>query len=296
MLSRELEKIASSEVQTYLFTQSEPNIPNLHLRHREMFGLPFGLIAEQLSARRKASAKLPLFYGTKGILYPPSVSVEQCSSETTGKFKTEMVTLAMDKSRFRVADLTGGFGVDSFFFSQKATWVDYIEPDHRLLEIARHNHHLLGCTHIQYHETKAKEFLKDCKKKYDLIYLDPSRRNADSRKVFRLADCEPDTNDLFPQLFDFTEFVLIKTSPLLDIQQGLNALGTVKKVIVVSVCNECKELLFLIQKGFSGEAVIETYNLDRLGNVKQFFSFTFDEEKNTESDFNEPQAYLYEPN
>lgn len=296
MLSKELEKIAGDEIQTYLFSEGEGDISNLQLRDREKFGLPFKLLAGQLSARKKNVVKLPSFFRTKGILYPPSVNLEQSSSESTGKFKAETIVDAIGKTNALVADLTGGFGVDSFFFSKKAEAVDYVEPDPGLLDIARHNLDLLGCSNIQYHPTNAKDFLNRCQRNYDLIYLDPSRRDAHAGKVFRLADCQPDIAGLLYQLFEFTEFVLIKTSPLLDIQQGLKELNMVKKVLVVSVNNECKELLFLIQKGFSDEPIIETYNLDKLGEVKQFFYFTREEEKNTDSDFSEPLTYLYEPN
>jgi hypothetical protein len=296
MLSKEFEKIAGDEIQTYLFDQTENDIPGLQLRHREMFGLPFGLIAEQLNARKKASSKLPFFYGTKGILYPPAINVEQCSSEATGNFKAEIISREIGKIEFKAADLTGGFGIDSLFLSKKAMLLDYLEPDFNLLNIAKHNHNLVGCGNIQYHQGNAEEFIDRCNVTYDLIYFDPSRRDLNSKKVFRLAECQPDIKDLLPQIFKFTEFILIKTSPLLDIQQGLNELTAVKKVMVVSVSNECKELLFLLQKGFTEEPVIETYNIDKFGDANQFLSFTFNEEKNTESDFGEPKTYLFEPN
>jgi 16S rRNA G966 N2-methylase RsmD len=292
----EVEKIAAGDVQEFIFAHEDADEKKLLLQRSEILGLPSSLVAQQIAIRRKARIKLPLFHKTKGIVYPASLNWEQCSSEATGAFKAEVITREIDKGQLRVADLTGGFGIDSFFFSKRAALVDYIDPDINLLNIARHNHTLLGCSNIQYHPNKAEEFLNQCNTKYDLIYLDPSRRDLHSRKVFRLADCEPNIPNLLPKVLKFTEFVLIKTSPLLDIQQGLNELSFVKKVIVVSVGNECKELLFLVQNGFSGEPVIEAYNLNNLGKAKHFFSFTFDEEKNVVSDFSEPQNYLYEPN
>ena len=296
MLSKEFEKIAADEIQTYLFREGEGNISSLQLRDREKFGLPFKLLAAQLSGRKKVAAKLPSFHRTKGILYPPSVNLEQSSSESTGEFKGEIIAGAVGKTTAIMADLTGGFGVDSFFFSKKVAALDYIEPNGSLLDIARHNLSLLGCANVQYHETNAREFLNSCNRNYDLIYLDPSRRDAHSGKVIRLADCQPEIAGLLTRLFEVTTFALIKTSPLLDIQQGLKELNYVKTVMVVSVNNECKELLFLLQKGFFGTPVIETYNLSGSGDAKQFLSFTFDEEKKANSDFSEPRTYLYEPN
>jgi len=296
MSEDEIERIATKEVQEYIFNHKDVDEKNLILRARKILGISAILVAQQIAGRRKAEQKLPLFYKKRGIVYPPSLNWEQSSSEATGAFKAELVNRELGKDKFKVADLTGGFGIDSFFLRVKAELLDFIEPNLSVLELARHNHNLLGCGNIQYHQSKAEEYFDQCKTKYDLIYLDPSRRDSNIKKVFRLGDCEPSIKNLLPRIFEFTEFVLIKTSPLLDIQQGLNELSAVKKIIVVSVTNECKELLFLMEKGFSREPIIETYNLDKLGDIKQSFSFTFDEERNTESEFSEPKTYLYEPN
>jgi hypothetical protein len=296
MSQDEIEGIASNEVQEYIFAHENADEKRLLLQRSKILGLTSSLIAQQIAIRRKAENKLPHFYQTKGIVYPPSLNWEQCSSEATGNFKAEIISREIGNGQMKVADLTGGFGIDSFYFSKKAVSVDYIDPNIDLLSISQHNHSLLGCRNIQYHQIKAEEFLDQCEVKCDLIYLDPSRRDSHSKKVFRLTDCEPNINNLLHRFFKFTEFVLIKTSPVLDIQQGLTELSPVKKVVVVSVNNECKELLFLLQNGFTGEPIIETYNLDKFGNVKQSFSFTFDEERNTDSEFSEPQTYLYEPN
>jgi 16S rRNA G966 N2-methylase RsmD len=292
----EIEKIASNEVQEFIFGHEDADEKKLLLQRSEILGLSSSLVAQQIAIRRKAETKLPLFHKTKGIVYPASLNWEQCSSEATGKFKAEVISREIGNGHLKAADLTGGLGVDSFFISKKAASLDYIEPDINLLHVAQHNHAQLDCTNIQYHQTNAEEFLNQSKAKYDLIYLDPSRRDLHSKKVFRLVDCEPNIHNLLREIFKLTEFVLIKTSPLLDLQQGLKELSLIKKVIVVSVSNECKELLFLMEKEFSAEPIIETYNLDKAGNVKQSFSFTFDEERNTNSNFGEPQTYLYEPN
>ncbi len=145
MLSDEFEKIASQKVQAFLFEQAESDIPALRLRHTEMFGLPFAVIAEQLSARKRAAAKIASYHETKGILYPPAINLEQSSSEATARFKAALIAQELSiNSIQKVADLTGGFGVDSFFLSKVALTVDYVEPDITLLTLARHNQNLLG--------------------------------------------------------------------------------------------------------------------------------------------------------
>ncbi len=296
MLPEEILQIANVDVQDYLFANTDEDEKKLLLAGKEIFGIRAPLIAQQIAARKKAEAKLPLFFNTRGIVYPPSINLEQTSSEATGKFKAGIVSNETSQQQLTVADLTGGFGVDSFFLSTITKSIDYVEPDAELLSIAMHNHAVLGNSTIEHHHQTAEEFLDKIKTGYDLIYLDPSRRDSNAKKVFRLADCQPNIQTLLPKIFDYSKLVLVKASPLLDIQQGLTELQHVKKVFVVSVNNECKELLFMTLKGFTSEPSIETINLNPDGTVKHIFSFTFNEEKETNSVFNTPQTYLYEPN
>jgi hypothetical protein len=294
MSSEEIEKIASDEVQDFIFAHAQEDEKKLLLKHKFILGLPAPLIAQQIAARRKAENKLPQFYKTRGIVYPPSLNLEQSSSEAAAKFKAAIVSEKIDKNA-KLADLTGGLGIDSFYLSQNAESLDYVESNAELLNLVRHNHSLLT-TKIRYHNKSSEDFLTSSNQKFDLVFIDPSRRDSKARKVFSLADCSPDITQLLPHLLTKTDFVLLKASPLLDIKQGLKELTNVEKVIVVSVSNECKELLFQISKDFIGETSIETYNLDAGGKVTQSFNFSFSEEENASSKFNSPQKYLYEPN
>lgn len=296
MSSSEIERLADVAVQKYIATNQHEDETKLLLKHKEMFGLPFGLIANQISIRRKAENKLPLFYNTPGIVFPPSLNFEQCSSEATAKLKAKIISESFEKKFDRAADLTAGLGVDSYFLSKGFSQFDYVEPNTELLELARHNHYRLSATSINYQQLTAEEFLSQSKIHFDLVYLDPSRRNELKQKVFKLADCTPDVASLLPKLLEASENVLIKTSPLLDIQMALTELPFINKIIVVSVANECKELLFLAQRGFTGEPLIETYNLTRHGDVLHSFHFSLSEEKSAEVIFGEPQQFLYEPN
>jgi len=295
MSSEELKTLSSNEVQDFIFAHANDDEKKLLLKHKTLFGLSTSLIAQQISARRKTEIKLPLFHQTKKIIYPPSLNLEQSSSEATAKFKTEIIRKEIGERKLKAVDLTGGFGIDSFFLSNAVESFDYVEPDVELLNIVRHNH-LLFKKNIQHHNFNAEDFLKTTSINYDFICLDPSRRDSKARKIFSLTDCSPDITGLLPQLFEQTKYILLKASPLLDIKLGLNELTSVKKVFVVSVANEVKELLFFLQKDFVGEAIIETYNLEPNGNVKHRFDFTFEEESYTVSNFSEPLNYLYEPN
>jgi hypothetical protein len=192
--------------------------------------------------------------------------------------------------------LTGGFGVDAYALGSICDHFDYVEHNPELLELAKHNHNLLLANNIRHHLSTAKDFFQSTSQIFDLIFIDPSRRNK-SHKVFKLADGEPNVVELLPLIFAKTDTLLIKASPLLDIQQGLRELIHVSKVFVVAVDNECKELLFLCQKGTVPEPEIHCVNLSSLIERKrETLSFTLSNETKTVSTFSNPLAYLYEPN
>jgi hypothetical protein len=231
--------------------------------------------------------------------------MEQCSSEPTARFKAKIVAGVLSKSPINASallktgvDLTGGLGVDAFFISQVCGQLDYVEPDTGLLEIAWHNHNVLGVTHIRHHAMTAEAFMKSSDRRFDFMFIDPSRRNK-SRKVFRLAECQPDVVRLLPTILEKADRVLIKASPLLDLHQGLVELKTVDKIFVVAVEHECREVLLLCSKAGVAEPSVMGINLSSRfsGNEAgtEEFSFTFAEEKNTRSVFSGPLTYLYEP-
>ena len=195
-----------------------------------------------------------------------------------------------------MADLTCGYGVDSYFFSKVFQSAHHVEISEELLEITTHNHQVLGITNIKHHNQSAEDFIKNLKTQLDFIYIDPSRRDANSRKTFLLADTNPNVAVLQSQLLEKANWVLIKTSPLFDIQQGLVELKNVEKIYIVSVANECKELLFLLHKDFVSEPTIEAVNLTTAGEVINRFSFLLSEERTTEFVQGARADYLYEPN
>lgn len=276
-------------IQQFILEHENDDEQAIVLKYKNIGLLRASLVANQIKCRRKAKTKLPTLYKTAGIIYPPSQNLEQSSSEITARFKTELF-----KSGERFLDLTGGFGIDTFFFSKIFKEAHYVEPNQELLAIAEHNHRILNSQKIYYHAASAEDFLQNDNHSFDLIYLDPSRRTNGNQKVFRLSDCIPDAAPLLPEIFTKSTTALIKTSPLLDIQEGLKDLSFVEKVYVVSVQNDCKELLFLCKKNFTGEAIIETINFR--DDQTERFDFTFSEEKEKKIEFSDPLTYLYEPN
>jgi 16S rRNA G966 N2-methylase RsmD len=249
-------------------------------------------IVEQIEGRRKAKDKLPVYYNNSGIVYPPSINLEQSSSETTAKFKGTIASQLSQTSS--CADLTGGFGIDSFFLSKVFDTVEYIETNSELLEIAKHNHLQLGAKNIHHHNMAASAYLGSAETLIDCFYIDPSRRDASTRKVSSLDMCEPKILELLPSLFRRSQYVLLKTSPLLDITEAVKQLQKASHVYVVSVNNECKELLFLLNRDFTEEPLVDAINLSK-ENINSF-PFLLSGERDLQVSFSDPEEFLYEPN
>lgn len=242
-------------------------------------------ILNQINGLQKAKLKLPTFYENENIIYPTGLSMEQCSSEQTGLFKSKLV---QGKT---VVDLTGGFGVDAYFFAKQFLEVSYVEQSSELFTIVKNNFEVLN-TPIQCYQSNCEDFLTKNTQLFDLAYIDPSRRD-ESKRVFKLAECTPNLIELLPQLLKTAKQVLIKTSPLLDIKQTLKDLDKVSKVWVVSVNNDCKEVLYLVENSVTISPEIVAVNLSKNTST---FSFNYESEVNTSVDFSEPLSYLYEPN
>ena len=287
-----IEKLLRKEVQDFLAEHEQEDEKKIILKHPTLFGLSTGIIADQLSGRRKSKVKLPLYYNTHGIVYPPGLNLEQSSSEKTAQFKADLLDKVLVKKNTLV-DLTGGFGVDAYFLTKIFNTIHFAEPNASLLSFAQHNHQTLGAVHLQYHHSTAENFLNSFNGKVDCVFIDPSRRSKTNQKVFKLSDCEPDVPNLLSTIFQKSDYILIKASPLLDIQEGIKELKHVEKVWVVSVDNECKELLFFCRNGFEGKPNIIAVNVQDGHNA---FEFNFTEEKSVNSKFSEPLTYLYEPN
>lgn len=283
-----LGRITRPEVQAFIASHEHTDVQALVLSHREILGIPSSWIATQIQGRRKAKEKLPRWYRTPGIVYPNAVSMEQCSSELAAGYKQQLV------HGHQVADLTAGFGVDALFMSASADQFDYVEQDAELLQIARHNHVLLGAEKITYTSQTAESFLETATSAFDLLYLDPSRRQG-SQKVFRLSDCTPDVVALKKLLLQKSQRILIKASPLLDLKQAQRELGSVDQFIVLSVQNECKEVLIQLRRDpKENQPTIHAVDLDKTGEPTPF-AFTWEHEKLAKSAFSKPLAYLFEP-
>lgn len=256
-------------------------------------GIPFEsvdskLIIEQIEAKKRCQKKLPTWFNTKNIYFPNKLNIEQTSSEISAKYKTSLV------SGNSIIDLTGGFGIDAFYFSKQVKSVIHCEINTELSNIVKHNFEALRVPNIKCLNENGIEALKRINQPFDWIYIDPSRRDDSKQKVFLLADCEPNIKTHQDLFLKYAKNVMIKTSPLLDLSATLSDLKNVKEINVVAVNNEVKELLWILERDFENDVVVKTTNIQKVNS--QCFEFKFKEESESKVNYSKPLAYLYEPN
>jgi len=245
-------------------------------------------LVEQCEAKKKCKDKLPTWFSTNQIYYPNKLNIEQTSSEITAQYKTNLVC---GKS---LIDITGGFGIDSYFFSQKIAQITHCEIDENLSKKAAHNFDVLGLKNCSCIAENGIDFLAKSNSHFDWIFIDPSRRNNSKDKVFFLADCLPNVPENLELLFSKSSNILIKTSPLLDFSIGIKELKFVKEIHVVAIQNEVKELLWILEKDYQNSIKIKTINISK--EQQETFDFMLLDEKETIPEFGLPLHYLYEPN
>jgi hypothetical protein len=280
----------SPEERSFIQEHQHRSPAELMLQASRYPGLPVAELVKQIQARQKAADKLPTWIANTDVIFPVAVSVEQSSSEAAAAFKSSLLSGRL------LIDLTGGFGVDSFYFAKRFEQVVHVEQNQELSEVASYNFKLLGADNIKSVNTTAEDFLQTLEEKADVIYLDPARRGERAEKVHLLQDCEPDVLALLPILLEKANAVLLKTSPMLDIDLALEQLGPVAKVWTLALHNECKEVLYLIVPSAAGmETERFAVNLLPNGN-SQVLTFTKSQEDQAPVTYSDPKAYLYEPN
>lgn len=259
---------------------------------------------QQIEGRERTADKLPTFASIPDWWYPVRLSCEQCSSELTARYKASLLSpLALGEGKEeRFLDLTGGYGVDTYFLSEQFTHTDYVEQNEELCRIAAHNFALSQKSKVErqklsiaIHNTTAEDFLlsSPCGEAgWGLIFLDPARRDSHGSKVFRIEDCTPNVVELLPTLLAHSKRLLIKLSPMLDLTQAVTSLSQVNwDIHIVAIKNEVKEVLLL--SGGTGQ--ITTIDLAQ---KDQAFVFTREEEQHCGLDIRDGKLanYLYEPN
>lgn len=219
----------------------------------------------QISGWQAARLKVPLWASTEGIVYPKHLSLEQCTSQYIAQYKASFIESLLG-SGFKMADITGGMGVDCFFISRSASKVYYNEMSAELCDCARANFKALGRPEIEINCGTAEDYIASLTPdSLDLIYLDPARRGDAGRKLVSISDCQPDTVALQDDLLRISANVMVKLSPMLDITRALTELKNVSHAFIVGLEGECKEITLLLQRGFDAEPTITAVDIDQNG-------------------------------
>lgn len=287
-------KELSPETLAFIDSHRGDDVRTLALQAKKYPAVDMAEAVVQIAGYQIAEKKVPLWAQTAGIRYPQHLSMEQCSSEVTARYKASLV------SGDTLTDLTAGWGVDCSFLARNFRCADYVERQETLCRIAAHNFPLLGLPHVRIHCADAVEYLQSMEP-VDCLFLDPARRDSHGGKTVAIAECEPDVCRLEPLLVEKGKTVMIKLSPMLDMASALRDLQYVRRIHVVSVNNECKELIILLRKApdeeetAAGEVIISCEQVVN-NSVHQHFQFTFSEEKSAGCPLAESVGnYLYEP-
>jgi hypothetical protein len=280
----------NSEILAFIFTHEQDHPAHLVLQAKQYPHIPIKEVAAQIAARQKAKSKLPEWYACRSVLFPSQLSMEQCSSELTARYKASLV------SGDRMADLTAGTGIDTYYLAQNFKEAHFIEQQAQLCELAKHNFEQLGAKNLNVHHTTAQQFLQARSQPFDLLYLDPARRSNSGGKVFMLQDCEPDLPLLWPVLLQHAKAILVKLSPLIDLHHLVTALQlSAFELHIVSVANELKEVLLHWTSDMKAQRIVCADWSNHKANWSTYL-FDFQEERTKQAAQALPLEYLYEPN
>jgi hypothetical protein len=285
-LQERYKRLIASDTQQWIFA-NEYTDPQAVLLNppKHLTNIKSGVV-EQLLARKKARKKLPLWYQQPNILWPPPLSIEQASSETTAKFKASLI------EGQKLVDFTGGTGIDLLAFSEHFETVTYVEKNEWLCTVFKHNANALNKKNIKIIHAAAENVLEQVQEG-QWVYLDPARRDSQKKKVFLLEDCSPNLLEILPVLNGRGSKVMIKLSPLLDLQHIIKEIYPYR-IVVLSVHNEVKELLVFVDGNIKEEVEIAAVDLKR--NVNSIYTFRPASERSCKISYAPVAYYLYEPN
>ena len=279
------------------------DVRQLALKAHGVEGIDLPYCLDQIAGRQTARRKLPSWAAVDSIVYPPHISMEQCSSEQTALYKKSVLD-RLHSSTFNLhsstyIDLTGGFGVDFSFMSRGFRRAVYVERQEHLCDMASHNFRCLDMDNVEVVCDEAEDYLDYCEEA-DVIYLDPARRDSHGGRTFAISDCTPDVIALLPLLLTKARLVMLKLSPMLDWRKAIADLGKkyIIEVHIVSVENECKELLLLLSSSPSSSIVPSLHCVNITGkNISSFIvpvsPMPISSSPNSHVS---TYAYLYEPN
>ncbi len=281
--------ISSQEINEFILDHLSYDAPSLALLLNKKPELPREYIINQIIGKKIAAIKLPDWKNIN-LIYPNKQALEQCSSSVTAAYKAMLV----DKGDSFI-DLTGGLGVDTYYLSKKYKEATYVESNMNLFTVSRHNlKQLLPDEILHFKNLTAEEFIAQNNAHYDLVYLDPDRRVGVNKKGVKIEECSPNLLVIQDELLKRSNLIMVKFSPLLDIKRALSQLKSIKKVCIVSVHNECKEILFILSNNLDSSVEINCVNF--MKKDTEHFNFSYEKEANSTSTISDPLHFIYEPN
>ena len=281
--------LLSAEVQNFINQNIDADINKLLLKKSPFPDVTIQEMVQQIKGKKVAQKKFP-FLLKDNLVFPPNLNLEQASSQSTAEYKAKNLK---GKS---FLDLTSGFGIDAFFLSQNFEEVTLVEQNLELIKIVQHNWKALN-RKANFINQNLEEFLDINKEKFDVIYLDPARRNQHNKKKFLLEDLSPNLLEIEEKLSLISDKIIVKLSPLIDISYSISELRNINEIKIIAVRNEVKELVLIIKiqetRTEISDVKITCINLE---SDEPEFSFYFNEEKSATSEFSESLNYLYIPN
>ncbi|PIF46055.1 putative methyltransferase [Chryseobacterium sp. 52] len=278
-------KIKNKEIQAYINANLNTDLHALLLKKSPFPDVSMQEIVQQIKGKQTAQKKFP-FLLKEGILFPPQLNLEQASSEKTALYKSQIL-----KGK-KFIDLTSGFGIDAYYLSENFDDVTLVEQNSELLEIVEHNWTVLQ-RKASFINQKLEDFLSIHQEHFDVIYLDPARRDQNKNKVFLLEDLSPDILQIKEKLLAMADQVVVKLSPLIDLKYLLSVLHGIFRIEIIAVKNDVKEAVIFLSNEENEEIEVNCINLE---SGESDFTFTFGEEENTQAGYSEPEKFIYIPN
>lgn len=269
----------NQETKDFIIRHANDDVRKVALSGKPAEGVDMQFALQQIAGRQTAKTKLPSWYAAGDVIFPPHISMEQCSSEQTAEYKAEVLlgilsnpfAVYHDAKKCHFIDFTGGFGVDFSYMAKSFGSATYIERQEHLCEIARHNLPLLGLDNAEVVCTDSVEAMRNvsclAKGKPLVVFMDPARRDTNGQRTYAISDCTPDVTSCIDDLLRQTEVVMIKLSPMLDWHSAVKELNNaaqshdaVREIHIVSVGNECKELLLVLSDKYSSPLALHCVN------------------------------------
>lgn len=278
-------EILNPEIQNYITANLNSDLHTLLLKKSPFSEVSMQEIVQQIKGKQVAQKKFP-FLLKEGIIFPPQLNLEQSSSEKTAVYKSSLI-----KGK-KIIDITSGFGIDAYYLSQSFEEITLIEQNQDLIEIVEHNWNILG-KKATFINQKLEEFLDQNSEFFDVIYLDPARRDDHKNKVFLLEDLSPNILEIQEKLLAMAGQVIIKLSPLIDLTYLVSALPDIFRIDIIALKNDVKEVVVFLSKEKRSEIICNCVNLE---SDEHTFTFPIGAEENALAEYSEPEKFIYIPN